>query len=122
MPPIMVAMAPTETTADSRHAAPMRQSYTNISTSMARNMATVPTISARLWASSVSVSDAAPSSRLRRSPEALASKKPRGAFIKWAIPALRMLLAVRNAARCVHIRAAKYTRIPAKEKAKAIHP
>ena len=122
LPPIIVPMAATETTAASRQAAPMRQSYTNISTSMAMNMATVPTISARLWASKVSVSEAAPSSRLRSRPEALESKKPSGAFIRCAMPALRILEAVRKAARCVHISAAKYTRIPAKEKAKAIQP
>ena len=52
----------------------MRQSNTNISTSMAINNVTVPTMSARLWASSVSVSAAAASSRLRIRPEALASK------------------------------------------------
>ena len=73
-PPIIVAMATTDTTAASRQEAPIRQSKTNIRTSMAINMATVPTMSARLWASKVSVSEAAPSRRFRRSPEALESK------------------------------------------------
>ena len=85
----------------------MRQSKTNISTIMARNMAALPTMSARLCASSVSVSDAAPSSRFLRRPEALESKNPKGVFIRCAIPCFRILEAVRKAARCVHIRAAK---------------
>ena len=88
------------------HAAPMRRSNTNISTNIAINIATVPTISARLCASSVSVS-AAPSRRLRKSPDALLSKKPSGVFIRCAMPRLRILDAVRNAAKCVHISAAK---------------
>ena len=70
----MENMAMTEITAASRQAAPIRQSKTNISTSIARNMMTVPTMSAKLWASSVSVSAAAASSRPRMRPEALASK------------------------------------------------
>ena len=107
LPPIMENMAATDTTAASRQAAPMRQSKTNISASMASTIAALPTISARLWASSVSVSEAAPSRRLRSRPEALESKKPSGVFIRWAIPCLRMLEAVRKAARCVHISAAK---------------
>ena len=106
-PPIMVPSAPTDITAARRQAAPIRQSNTNISTSMARNMAMVPTISARLWASRVSVSEAAPSRRLRKRPDALLSKNPSGAFIRCAMPCLRILDAVRNAARCVHISAAK---------------
>lgn len=89
------------------HAAPMRRSNTNISTNIAINIATVPTISARLCASSVSVSAAAPSRRFRKSPDALLSKKPSGVFIRCAMPRLRILDAVRNAAKCVHISAAK---------------
>ena len=85
----------------------MRQSNTNIKTIMAMNMAAVPTMSARLWASSVSVSPAPPSRRLRSRPEALLSKNPRGVCIRWATPCLRMFAAVRNAERWVHIRAAK---------------
>ena len=69
-----LVIAKMEITAASRQAAPMRQSNTNISTSMARNRVIVPTMSARLWASNVSVSAAAASSRLRIKPEALASK------------------------------------------------
>ena len=103
----MENMARTETTAASRQAAPMRQSKTNISAIMEITIAALPTISARLCASSVSVSAAAPSRRLRSSPEALESKKPSGAFIRCAIPCLRMLEAVLKAARCVHISAAK---------------
>ena len=53
-----------DTTAASRQAAPMLQSKTNISVSMACTIAALPTISARLWASGVSVSEAAPSRRL----------------------------------------------------------
>ena len=64
----------TEITAASRQAAPMRQSNTNISTTMATNSTIVPTMSARLCASRVSVSAAAASSRPRIRPEALASK------------------------------------------------
>ena len=64
-----------EITAASRQAAPIRQSKTNIITSMAMNRVMVPTMSARLWASRVSVSAAAASSRPRMRPEALASKK-----------------------------------------------
>ena len=56
----------------------MRQSNTNINTSMAMNMAAVPTMSARLWASSVFVSPAPPSRRLRSRPEPLLSKNPSG--------------------------------------------
>ncbi len=63
-----------EITAASRQAAPIRQSNTNISTSMDTNRVMVPTMSARLWASSVSVSAAAASSRPRMRPEAFASK------------------------------------------------
>ena len=103
----MVNNAAMETTAARRQDAPIRQSKTNIRTIMEITMAVLPTISARLWASRVSVSEAAPSRRLRIRPEALASKKPRGVFIRCAMPCLRILEAVRNAARCVHIRAAK---------------
>lgn len=118
----MENMDATEITAASRQAAPIRQSNTSMSTSMAANKTTVPTISARLWASSVSVSDAAPSRRLRIRPEALASKNPRGAFITWATPRLRMLAAVRKAARWVHIRPAKYRTMPPTAEASASHP
>ena len=38
------------------------------------------------------------------------------------MPCLRMFAAVRKAARCVHISAAKYTRIPATANANAIQP
>ena len=106
-PPIMENMAMIEITAASRQAAPIRQSKTNISTSMATNITMVPTMSARLWASSCSVSAAAASRRPRISPEALESKKPSGAFITRATPCLRMLDAVRKAAKWVHISPAK---------------
>ena len=106
-PPIMENMAITEITAARRQAAPIRQSNTSIITSIARNRTMVPTMSARLWANSVSVSAAAASRRPRIKPDALASKNPRGAFITWAMPCFRMLDAVRKAARCVHIRPAK---------------
>ena len=82
LPPIIVNIAATDTTAATRQAAPMRQSNTNINTIMAITMAALPTMSARLWASMVSVSEAAPSSRLRSRPEALESKKPSGVFIR----------------------------------------
>ena len=111
-----------EITAASRQAAPIRQSKTNISTSMDANRVMVPTMSARLWASKVSVSAAAASSRPRMRPEALESKKPRGAFITWATPCLRMLAAVRKAARWVHINPAKYKTMPATAKANASQP
>ena len=107
LPPIMENMAITEITAASTQAAPIRQSNTNINTSMATKSTMVPTMSARLCASSVSVSAAAASSRPRMRPEAFASKYPSGAFIMCATPRLRMLAAVRNAARCVHISPAK---------------
>ncbi len=74
LPPIIENMDATEITAANRQDAPIRQSKTNISTSMARKRVMVPTMSARLWASRVSVSDAAASSRPRIRPEALASK------------------------------------------------
>lgn len=118
----MENMARIEITAANRHDAPMRQSNTTISTIIAISITRLPTMSARLWASRVSVSAAAPSSRFRRSPEALESKNPSGAFIRCAIPCLRMLDAVRKAARCVHISAAKYTAIPPNAKANAIQP
>ena len=122
LPPIMANMERMETTAASRQAQPIRQSKTNIRASMATNRVMVPTMSARLWASSVSVSAAAASSRPRMRPEALASNQPSGASITWATPRLRMLAAVRNAARWVHIRPAKYSAIPPTSVANAIQP
>ena len=107
LPPIIENMARMEMTAASRQAAPIRQSNTSIKASMATNRVTVPTMSARLWASRVSVSAAAASSRPRTSPEALASNQPSGACIRWATPCLRILAAVRKAARWVHISPAK---------------
>lgn len=121
-PPIIENMEIKEITAARRQEAPIRQSKINISTNMATNRTIVPTMSAKLWASSVSVSAAAASSRPRISPEALESKKPRGAFIICATPCLRILDAVRNAARCVHIRPAKYIMIPPTAKANASQP
>ena len=118
----MVNMERMEITAARRQAQPIRQSKRNISASMAKNKVIVPTISARLWAKSVSVSAAAASSRPRIRPEALASKNPRGAFSMWAAPRFRMLAAVRNAARWVHMSPAKYSAIPPTAAAKAIHP
>ena len=122
LPPIIVNIAMTEITAARRHAAPILQSKTNMRTIMEMTIAALPTISARLCARSVSVSDAAPSRRLRISPDAFESKNPRGAFMRWAIPCLRILVAVLNAARCVHMRAAKYTAIPATAKPNDIQP
>ena len=118
----MENMATMEITAASRQAAPIRQSKTNIITSMAMNNVMVPTMSARLWASRVSVSAAAASSRPRMRPEALESKKPSGAFITWATPCLRILDAVRKAARWVHINPTKYRMMPATAKANASQP
>ena len=40
----------------------------------------------------------------------------------WAAPRFRMLAAVRNAARWVHMSPAKYSAIPPTAAAKAIHP
>ena len=74
LPPIMESIDRMEITAASRQAQPIRQSKTNIITNMARNKVMVPTMSARLWASNVSVSAVAASSRPRIRPEALASK------------------------------------------------
>ena len=122
LPPIMENMAATEITAASRQAAPIRQSKRNIITSMDTNRVMVPTMSARLWASSVSVSAAAASSRPRMRPEALVSKKPKGACIMWATPRLRMLDAVRKAARWVHMSPAKYSKMPPTANAKASQP
>ena len=100
-------MAATDTTAAKRHEAPILQSNTNIRTIIPTNITILPTISARLWARSVSVSDAAPSRRFRKRPDALESKNPRGASIRCAIPCFLIFEAVLNAARCVHISAAK---------------
>ncbi len=49
-------------------------------------------------------------------------EKPSGAFITWATPCLRMLDAVRKAARWVHIKPAKYRMMPATAKANASQP
>lgn len=76
LPPIMENIAITEMTAAKRQAAPIRQSNRNIMTSIDKNSTIVPTMSARLCASSVSVSAAAASSRPRIRPEALESKNP----------------------------------------------
>ena len=122
LPPIMANMVRMEITAASRQAQPIRQSKTNISTSMAINRVMVPTMSARLWASRVSVSAAAASSRPRMRPEALASNQPSGASITWATPRLRMLAAVRKAAKWVHISPPKYSTMPPKAAPKASHP
>ena len=56
------------------------------------------------------------------SPEALLSNQPSGVCIRCAMPCLRMLDAVRNAARCVHISAQKYTTMPLTANANAIQP
>ena len=122
LPPIMENIASMEITAAIRHAAPIRQSNTNINMIMLKNKVIVPTMSARLCASSVSVSAAAASSRLRIKPEAFESKKPSGALSTWAMPRLRMLDAVRNAARWVHISPAKYSNMPPTAKPNAIQP
>ena len=106
-PPIIVQSMAMEMTTAKRQALPIRQSKRNMRMSMAMNMEAVPTMSARLWARRVSVSEAALSSLFRKRPEPLESKKPREVFIRWAMPRFLMFDAVLKAARWVHMRAAK---------------
>ena len=70
----MAKSAANEMMAANMQAAPIRQSNTKSSTTSVTNMATVPEMSARLCASSVSVCAAAPSMRRRKSPDAWVSK------------------------------------------------
>ena len=115
-------MQQSERTTGTRHASPSLQSNAKNSTSMPAIMATDPAVSGSLWASSPSVSAAHPSTTRRSAPEACVSKYPSDVRIRCSTALLRMLDAQRNAARCVHMSPAKYSRMDATEKPSAHHP
>ena len=85
-------------------------------------IATEPAVSGSLWASIPSVSAAQPSTTRRSAPLACVSKYPRLVCIRCSAALLRMFAAQRNAARCVHMSPAKYSRIDATESPSAHHP
>ena len=85
-------------------------------------MAIEPAVSGSLCASRPSVSAAQPSTTRRSAPEACVSKYPSDARIRCSVARLRMFAAQRNAARCVHMSPAKYSRMDAAEKPSAHHP
>lgn len=105
-----------------KQASPSRQSNTKNSASIPTIMAMEPAVSGSLCANSPSVSAAQPSTTRRSAPEACVSKYPSEALIRCAVVCLRMFAAQRNAARCVHISAAKYTRMLATANPSAAHP
>ena len=122
LPDIMDIRHAMEITTATRHDTPRRQSKANSITSMPTTMTTDPAQSGSMCASSVSVCAAQPSMMRRSSPVACVSKNPSGRRIRCSVVALRMFVAVRNAARCVHISAQKYTMMDAAAKATAAQP
>ena len=89
---------------------------------MPTTMAIDPAVSGSLCARSPSVSAAHPSTTRLSAPDACESKYPSDACIRRSTARLRMFDAQRNAARCVHMRPAKYRAMLSAPNASAHHP
>ena len=109
---MVYAMMPIAVKTGTRQASPNRQSKAAISATASSGTSAVPAMSGSWWARKEWVMLALSSIILRIRPVVLLSKKPSGMPTMRRMALLRMLLSTRNAAKCEHISAPKYSTTP----------
>ena len=109
---MVYVMMPIAVNTGTRQAKPSRQSNTAMSATDSKGTSAVPAMSGSWWARNEWVMPALSSMILRILPLVVVSKKPSGMLTMRRMALLRMLLSTRNAAKCEHISAPKYSTTP----------
>ena len=120
--PVILIIIKNPSTTGTRLNKPKRQSNRNNNASKPIGVAIAPALSGSWCAKYVSVAALDSFTILRSLPLPNVSAKPRGSFTIWCIASIRILAAIRNAAKCEHISRPIYSKIDNTENNTAIQP